>query len=64
MSKQVTIEFEIGDLVLIKEIQRPGRVEVIQHDFLGTTYRIAFWDNSKRESVWLYADEIERRKPV
>lgn len=61
MSKQLTIEFELGDRVLIKEIQRPGRVEMIQHDLLGITYRVAYWDNSKRETVWLYADELEAR---
>ncbi len=61
MSKSVTLEFELTQRVLIKEIQRPGRVEMIQLDNLGITYRVAFWDNSKRETVWLYADEIEAR---
>lgn len=57
----VTLQFAVGDKILVKEIQRPGRVELIQHDFLGTQYRVCFWDNSKRENVWLYPDEIEAR---
>ena len=61
MKHTVELEFKVGDRVLVKEIQRPGRVEMIQLDFLGIQYRIAFWDNAKRESCWLYADEIEQR---
>lgn len=53
--------FSIADRVMIKEIQRPGRVEMIQMDLLGVTYRIAYWDNSERKSIWLYPDEIEER---
>lgn len=50
-------------LVPINEaiIQRPGRVEAITLDGLGTMFKVVFWDNSKRESCWLYADEIEPR---
>lgn len=54
-------QFSIGDRVLVKEIQRPGRVELIQVDFIGVQYRVSFWDNSERKIVWLYGDEIEPR---
>lgn len=55
-------EFSIGDRVIIKEVQRPGRVELIQIDFVGVQYRVCYWDNSERKVAWLYADEIEPRK--
>lgn len=59
----MTIEtkYQLGDRVIIKEVQRPGRVEAIQMDGLGLMYRVCYWDNSKRESTWLYADELENR---
>lgn len=54
--------FDIGDPVIIKEVQRPGRIELIQCDYLGTQYRVAYWDNSDRRSVWLYGDELQLRQ--
>ena len=53
--------FDLGDRVLIREIQRPGKVEALMVDFLGVQYRIVYWDNSKRENAWLGADELEAR---
>lgn len=60
-SKTITFTFSLGDKVMVREIQRPGRVELVQLDMLGTMYRVAFWDNAERKSVWLYADELEAR---
>lgn len=57
----IVLTFKLGDRVIIKEIQRPGRVEAIMLDGLGIQYRIALWDNSERKSTWLYADELETR---
>jgi hypothetical protein len=61
MKHTVEFEFNLGDKVMIKEIQRPGRIEMIHIDCLGVQYRVAYWDNSKRESNWLFADEVEAR---
>jgi hypothetical protein len=61
MKHTVEFDFKVGERVLIKEVQRPGRVEIIQVDSLGIQYRVVYWDNSKRELVWLYADELEER---
>jgi hypothetical protein len=30
-------------------------------DFLGPQYRIAYWDNSDRKTVWLQASELSPR---
>ena len=57
----VEFPFSIADRVIIREIQRPGRVEAITMDALGIQFKVSFWDNSKRESTWLYADEIDPR---
>ncbi len=54
-------KFTLKQKVMIKEIQRPGTVEILQVDSLGTMYRIVYWDNSERKTVWVYEDELESR---
>lgn len=62
MSERIEhFKFDLGDRVLIKEIQRPGKIESLMIDFIGVQYRVGFWDNSKRETVWLSAEELESR---
>ena len=53
--------FSLNQNVLIKEVQRPGKIEALTIDFLGPQYRIAYWDNSERKTVWLHEDEIQAR---
>ena len=53
--------FNLGDLVIIKEVQRPGKIEALMIDFLGVQYRVAYWDNSDRRTVWLHAEELVAR---
>jgi hypothetical protein len=55
-----TIEFEHGikDRVKINEIDRVGVVTGLLHNNQGNQYQVVFWDNAKRESLWLYAWEI------
>ncbi len=62
----MTIEFEynLGDKILVKELQRPGIVMCVSVDNLGISYQIRYWDNATREIVWLFSDEIELRKPI
>jgi len=62
--KQGRIEhfkFDLNEKVIIREVQRPGMVESLTIDFLGPQYRVFYWDNSERKTVWLKEDEIERR---
>lgn len=55
------LEFALGQKVLLREVQRPGKVEAITIDFLGITYRIGYWDNGDRKTVWVPADDLEQR---
>ena len=59
--KTLELSFDLGQKVMVKEIQRPGRVEIAQLDNLGLMYRVSYWDNGERKSTWLYPDEIEPR---
>ena len=54
-------KFNLNERVIIREVQRPGKVEALMIDYLGPQYRVAYWDNSKRETVWLHADELDSR---
>lgn len=53
--------FDLNQKVLIREVQRPGMVEALTIDFLGVQYRVAYWDNGDRKTVWLKQDELEAR---
>lgn len=53
--------FDLNERVIIKEVQRPGVIEGLLIDFLGVQYRVAYWDNSERKTVYLKADELEWR---
>ncbi len=54
-------QFDLMDRVIVKEIGRPGVVEALMIDYLGVQYRVAYWDNSDRRTVWLHAAELELR---
>lgn len=53
--------FDLGGKVMIKEIQRPGRIIALAIDYTGVNYRVQFWNNSEYRSEWLSADELEAR---
>ncbi len=62
MSERIeTFKFNLGDRVIIREIQRPGVVEGMLIDYLGPQYYITYWDNSERKKVYLPAGELEER---
>ena len=61
MKRLETFDFNIGDKVIINEVQRPGKIEALRIDFLGVQYLVGFWDNSQRQSAWLGADELSNR---
>lgn len=53
--------FDLADKVLLIDVQRPGRVEALLVDCLGPQYRVAYWDNGERKTVWLLEDELSPR---
>jgi len=57
----LTLAFTLRDKVLVKEVQRPGRIDSITWDSLGVSYRVVYWDNASRCTAWLYEDELELR---
>lgn len=57
----LALAFTLKDRVLVKEVQRPGRIDSISWDNMGVSYRVVYWDNADRKVAWLYEDEIELR---
>lgn len=53
--------FDLNEQVMVREIQRPGKIEALMIDFLGVQYRVAYWDNSERKTVWLHEEELAAR---
>ena len=58
----MTVEFEhaIGDRVKILDIGRPGTVVALCQDVEGQQYRVVYWNNGERQSVWMYSRELAK----
>ena len=54
-------KFNLNDRVMVREVQRPGKVDALMVDYLSVQYRVSYWDNSERKSAWLNADELDHR---
>lgn len=51
--------FSLNSKVLIKELERKGRVVAIYHSDLGTQYHVRyFWDGDAK-TVYFFPDELE-----
>ena len=61
MAKMITVDFDfdIGELVTIIAIGMQGRIDSMSNDINGKMYRVVYWNDSQRYSVWMYRWEIE-----
>lgn len=57
--KAVEFEHDIGERVKVKTIEMVGSVDALCQDIAGKQYRVVYWNNGQRYSVWMYAWEIE-----
>ena len=55
-----TIKFKhyIGDPVKVLAINIIARVDAMSVDATGKSYRIIYWDDGTRNSVWVYDWEV------
>jgi len=62
--EMVTIEykFNIHDRVLLIDLETYGTVDSLTTDINGSMYRVVFWYNGDRKSVWVYDYEIKHVK--
>lgn len=52
--------FDLGDHVNIVAINVNGRIDCIEVDSSGISYRVIYWNNCERYSVWMHEWEIEK----
>jgi hypothetical protein len=52
-------KYNLQDEVTIKAIQMKGRIDQISWSHLAIEYRVIYWNDSQRNSVWMYEWEIE-----
>jgi hypothetical protein len=60
--KTVEFEHDIGDRVKVKTIEMIGSIDALCQDIQGKQYRVVYWNDGQRYSVWMYAWEIEATK--
>jgi hypothetical protein len=52
-------KYNLQDEVTIKAIQMRGKIDQISWSSLGQEYRVVYWNDSIRNSVWMYEWELE-----
>lgn len=55
----VTFAFAVGQKVRITALERPGVVRLLRFDGTHCDYFVSWWDEGKRQSEWMPADEIQ-----
>jgi len=55
----IDFQFDLCQEVRVKPIRMIGVVDSMSLDNNGKQYRVVYWNDGTRHSVWLYAWEIE-----
>lgn len=58
----VDFAYEIGQEVKVKPIGMIGVVDSLSLDNNGRMYRVVYWNDGDRHSVWMYSWELEAVK--
>ena len=59
MKQAITIDFSIGDRVVVKDIEAAGIVYAVTISRDGIEYQVKWFSNSDRKSEWFRAEELE-----
>jgi hypothetical protein len=54
----VDFEYTIGQRVEIRALERPAIVRLVRYDGNQPDYFVSWWDEGKRQSEWMPADEL------
>lgn len=54
--------FTIGDIVVIDEIERPGRIVSIWIQYIGTQYEVRYFLEGEVKSVFMFGNEITLKR--
>ncbi len=56
---EVEFAFKIGEEVKVIPIGMIGRIDSMSIDNNGPMYRVVYWNDGCRNSVWMYSWEIQ-----
>lgn len=56
--------YELGELVVIKDTEKEGRITGILQEQGSIQFRIRIWDDHNQYQHWLYDYEIMKRRVV
>jgi len=54
------IEYKVDEEVKLVSLGMPARVEEVSISVAGVTYRVSYWNNGERYSVWVSRREIRK----
>jgi hypothetical protein len=57
--RTVDFEYDIQETVKIPAIGMTGRIDAVMLADAGQEFRVVYWNNGSRCSVWMYGWEIE-----
>ena len=58
MGKTIKFKYGIGDQVKVLAINIIARIDSMSVDVTGKMYRIIYWDDGARNSIWVYDWEV------
>lgn len=58
----VDFDYTLGQTVKVKAIGMLGLVDSLSLDMNGKQYRVVYWNDGQRYSVWMYDWELETTK--
>jgi hypothetical protein len=64
VSRLVDFEYDLGERVRVAAIDVLGRVDSLTLDNMGKQYRVVYWNDGQRQSVWVYPYELEKCNSV
>lgn len=62
MKSNIEYKFSMKEKVLIKSIEVRGHIDACSTDERGEMYRVVYWNDGCRNSVWMYDYELEETK--
>jgi hypothetical protein len=62
MTQTIIYAYSISDSVKIKAIGIIGQVDGLSSDEKGNSYRVVYWNDGSRCSVWMYEWELGEMK--
>lgn len=61
MSRQLSVEFDVGTGVTVKALSVQGTVISFQVDVTDVLmYRVVYWINGERKTEWMYPWELTK----